>query len=213
MSQKSYDDSFIADALPAFISEAQEQTDALEQLLLQLEGAPDDRELLDALFRCAHTVKGSAGIFGLDGVVSFTHHVETLLDLLRDGSLGLTPDLSTLLLQSNDQIRLLVAAAAQAPDQPSDSAETAEARAVIVQRLQAASGIAAEPAPTRDWRRHQQPAVLACVGAVRGRHLPQRHGPSGDSQLRARPGPHRTAGLRCGSRVAAAESGPRELQP
>jgi hypothetical protein len=39
---------------------------AIEQLLLQLEDDPDDRELLDALFRCAHTVKGSAGIFGLD---------------------------------------------------------------------------------------------------------------------------------------------------
>ncbi len=148
MSQKAYDDSFIVEALPAFISEAQEQTDALEQLLLQLEDAPDDRELLDALFRCAHTVKGSAGIFGLGDVVSFTHHVETLLDLLRDGSLGLTPDLSTLLLQSNDQIRQLVAAAAQpAQHESPDSAAAELDRAALVQRLQTASGIAPEPAP------------------------------------------------------------------
>jgi hypothetical protein len=45
-----------------------------------LEEQPDDRELLDSLFSCAHTVKGSAGIFGLNKVVEFTHHVETLLD-------------------------------------------------------------------------------------------------------------------------------------
>ncbi|HNW65419.1 MAG TPA: Hpt domain-containing protein, partial [Piscinibacter sp.] len=64
---------FIADALPAFVSEGQEQIASIEQLLLQLEDTPDDRELLDALFRCAHTVKGSAGIFGLDAVVAFTH--------------------------------------------------------------------------------------------------------------------------------------------
>ncbi|HPG79675.1 MAG TPA: Hpt domain-containing protein, partial [Piscinibacter sp.] len=99
---------FIADALPAFVSEGQEQIASIEQLLLQLEDTPDDRELLDALFRCAHTVKGSAGIFGLDAVVAFTHHVETLLDCLREGELALTPEISTLLLQCNDQIRQLI---------------------------------------------------------------------------------------------------------
>ncbi len=68
--QQDLDNSFIAEALPAFISEAQEQLEMLEQLLLQLEDAPQDSELLGALFRCAHTVKGSAGIFGLDEVVA-----------------------------------------------------------------------------------------------------------------------------------------------
>ncbi|MBT9608546.1 MAG: chemotaxis protein CheA [Aquabacterium sp.] len=105
------DQSFIAEALPAFISEAQEQIEQVEQLLLQLEDAPDDAELLNALFRCAHTVKGSAGVFGLDAVVAFTHHVESLLDGLREGRQHLTPAMSTLLLQCNDQIRLLVDAA------------------------------------------------------------------------------------------------------
>jgi two-component system chemotaxis sensor kinase CheA len=133
------DFSFIADALPAFISEAQEQIEALEQLLLQLEDAPADRELLDALFRCAHTVKGSAGIFGLDAVVAFTHHVETLLDRLRGGQLTLTPALSTLLLQCNDQIRHLVGAA-QSPQDDDDDGDAAAARAALVAQLQQASG-------------------------------------------------------------------------
>jgi len=105
------DQSFIAEALPAFISEAQEQIEQVEQLLLQLEDAPDDAELLNALFRCAHTVKGSAGVFGLEAVVAFTHHVESLLDGLREGRQHLTPAMSTLLLQCNDQIRVLVDAA------------------------------------------------------------------------------------------------------
>jgi two-component system chemotaxis sensor kinase CheA len=140
-----YDADFIAQALPAFISEAQEQSEALEQLLLQLEDAPDDRELLDALFRCAHTVKGSAGIFGLDRVVAFTHHVETLLDRLREGQLSLTPALGTLLLQSNDQLRALVAAA---QDPRSESSEAIQARETLVARLKAASeGAPGAPAP------------------------------------------------------------------
>ena len=66
MSAQDADQSFIAEALPAFISEAGEQLEMLEQLLLQLEDEPDSQDLLGALFRCAHTVKGSAGIFGLD---------------------------------------------------------------------------------------------------------------------------------------------------
>ena len=137
MSRPQSDESFIVEALPAFISEANEQIEVLEQLLLQLEGAPDDRELLDALFRCAHTLKGSAGVFGLDAVVGFTHHVETLLEHLRTGSLRLTPALSTLLLQANDQVRGLVDAAQSGH---ADTAEFAADRAAIVARLQAASG-------------------------------------------------------------------------
>ena len=126
--------SFIQQALPAFISEAQEQIEAVEQLLLQLEDAPEDAELLNALFRCAHTVKGSAGIFGLDRVVAFTHHVETLLDQLREGQLRLTPAMSTLLLQCNDQIRTLVAQARDAA--VDEDAQAVTAREALVQRLQ-----------------------------------------------------------------------------
>ncbi len=135
MKNADMDTSFIADALPAFLSEAREQVELIEQLLLQLEDTPEDRELLDALFRCAHTVKGSAGIFGLDAVVGFTHHVETLLDRLREGALKLTPALSTLLLQCNDQILALVDGA-QNP-QAAEDAAAAGLRNALVAQLQA----------------------------------------------------------------------------
>jgi two-component system, chemotaxis family, sensor kinase CheA len=125
---------FIAQAMPAFISEAAEQIEAIETLLLELEEQPDNRELLDSLFRCAHTVKGSAGIFGLNRVVEFTHHVETLLDKMRDGDIALNPDISTLLLQCNDQIKFLVDTAA---DETADTAEQKEMRADLVVRLRA----------------------------------------------------------------------------
>lgn len=136
----STDFDFIAEALPAFLSEAEEQVQNLEALLLQLEDQPGDAELLNALFRCAHTVKGSAGLFGLDAVVDFTHHVETLLQKLREGQVLLTPPLSTLLLRCNDEIRGLVAEAAAGSPHPTDSARAAE-RAAIVAELQAAAGV------------------------------------------------------------------------
>ena len=147
---------FIAQAMPAFISEAAEQIEAIETLLLELEEQPDNRELLDSLFRCAHTVKGSAGIFGLNRVVEFTHHVETLLDKMRDGDIALTPDISTLLLQCNDQIKFLVDTAA---DESADTAEQKDSRADLVIRLRAltdgkapvpAKAAAAASAPAAD---------------------------------------------------------------
>jgi two-component system chemotaxis sensor kinase CheA len=134
------DDGIIAELIPAFIEEANELIASLEQLLLQLEDTPDDRDLLDALFRCAHTIKGSAGVFGLDRIVAFTHHVETLLSQVRDGQVKLTPALGTLLLQSNDAIRSLVAAA---QGDQTDTAEAEQARESLVKRLREATNLTA----------------------------------------------------------------------
>jgi two-component system chemotaxis sensor kinase CheA len=129
------DTRLFAEVLPAFVSEALEQIAGIEQLLLQLETVPDDANLLDALFHCAHTVKASAGLFGLEAVVAFTQHVETLLDRLREGHLRLTPELSTLLLGCNDQIRGLVDAAAGRRED-----DRGEAREALIERLRAAAG-------------------------------------------------------------------------
>ena len=205
-----FDDSFIAAAMPAFVSEAQEQLAMLEQLLLQLEDAPDDRELLDALFRCAHTVKGSAGIFGLDRVVGFTHHVETLLDEVREGKVALTPTLSTLLLQCKDEIALLVEDASQPRRRHAarGPASRAARRAPSGSGRQRASG--RRRAARRACRR--RPPV-APDRAVRQRDLPQRHGPAGGAELPARARRDRRAALRPRRRALARRSGCGELPP
>jgi two-component system, chemotaxis family, sensor kinase CheA len=140
MNKAATGDDLIAELLPAFIEEAREQIAAFEHLLLELEDAPRDPDLLDALFRCAHTIKGSAGVFGIDRVVEFTHHVEGLLDRLREGQLALTPAMSTLLLECNDAIRELVATVHE-PD-PEAAVQT---RAALVGRLQAVSAQGTQP--------------------------------------------------------------------
>lgn len=149
------DRDFIAQAMPAFISEAVEQIEAIEGLLLELEEQPDNRELLDSLFRCAHTVKGSAGIFGLHRVVEFTHHVETLLDKMRDGAVAFTPDINTLLLQCNDQIKFLVDTAL---DEDADTADQKDLRADLIVQLNALSCDPVAPAASAPA------APLAAVG-------------------------------------------------
>ena len=157
MKNKNFDNSFIMEALPAFISEAQEQVVMLEQLLLKIEETPHDKELLGALFRCAHTVKGSAGIFGLDAIVAFTHHVETLLDHLREGDIIFTPPLGTLLLECNDQIRALIDVA-QEPN--AEATDASEIRAALVERLKSASAISTDKpvtSPTPDDASAEEP--------------------------------------------------------
>jgi len=95
-------------ALQIFIAEGRELLEQMEQSLLALETTPGDRELLDAVFRAAHTIKGSAGVFGFDSIVRFTHHVETVLDKVRGGQLDLDADLSALLLVCGDHIATLI---------------------------------------------------------------------------------------------------------
>ena len=157
------DRDFIAQAMPAFISEAAEQIEAIESLLLELEEQPDNRDLLDNLFRCAHTVKGSAGIFGLNRVVEFTHHVETLLDKMRDGDIALTPDINTLLLQCNDQIKFLVDTAL---DEDADTPDQKDLRADLIVQLAALSTDGAAPAASPAAAVVPEPANAAGGSAV-----------------------------------------------
>jgi two-component system, chemotaxis family, sensor kinase CheA len=95
-------------ALATYINECRELLEEMEMLLLSLEQRDDKTESLNAIFRAAHTIKGSAGLFGLNDIVDFTHVVETVLDQLRDGTIEVTSDLIGVLLGCSDHIGLLV---------------------------------------------------------------------------------------------------------
>ena len=66
-----------------YLVESTEHIASMESGLLQLRSAPADVELLNSIFRSAHTIKGGAGSFGMTSLVRFTHHLEHLLDRLR----------------------------------------------------------------------------------------------------------------------------------
>lgn len=65
----------------------------VEDGLLALEQNPEDLDLLNKIFRSAHSIKGTSGMFGFNAVAQFTHKMETLLDLLRNGQKVVTPRL------------------------------------------------------------------------------------------------------------------------
>lgn len=129
-------------ALQTYIAESRGLLQEMEQALLGLEHAPEDAELIGAMFRAAHTIKGSAGLFGLDPVVAFTHVVESLLDRLRDGALAASEALIGSLLGCCDHIGTLIDRVAEAgepltPDQQLHGE----------QLLRALRGYMGEPAP------------------------------------------------------------------
>lgn len=92
--------------LPSFFEESFEGIEIMESTLLTLEG--DDKEAIDSIFRAAHSIKGGAGTFGLSQVSEFTHHVETLLDELRDGRRQYAESDKELLLNATDVIKALL---------------------------------------------------------------------------------------------------------
>jgi two-component system chemotaxis sensor kinase CheA len=102
----------------AFFEESSEHLTTIEDGLLQLEQRPDDLDLLNRIFRAAHSIKGNSGMFGFTAVGQFTHKMETLLDQLRNGKFSVTPDITDILLRSTDQLKILIEAArgGAAPD-------------------------------------------------------------------------------------------------
>jgi two-component system chemotaxis sensor kinase CheA len=92
----------------AFFEEAAEHLAVVEEGLLQLEQHPEDLDLLNKIFRSAHSIKGTSGMFGFSAVAQFTHKMETLLDLLRNGQTVVTPQIADLLLKSTDCLKALI---------------------------------------------------------------------------------------------------------
>ena len=95
----------------AFFEESAEHLTIVEDGLLQLEQHPEDLDLLNKIFRSAHSIKGTSGMFGFTAVAQFTHKMETLLDLLRNGQKVVTPQIADLLLKSTDCLKMLIDAA------------------------------------------------------------------------------------------------------
>jgi two-component system chemotaxis sensor kinase CheA len=91
-----------------FIAESRELLRAMETALLQLEEAPQDIELINAVFRAAHTIKGSSGAINFEAIVEFTHAMESVLQLIRSGDIIIDSPLIALLLRCGDHLSTLL---------------------------------------------------------------------------------------------------------
>ncbi len=96
------------DPVAVFRMEAAECLEAIEAGLLDLTHRLDDKDLVDAVFRGLHTLKGSGSMFGFDALAAFTHHCETAFDRVRKGEVPATAELVAAVLAAQDHMRALV---------------------------------------------------------------------------------------------------------
>jgi two-component system chemotaxis sensor kinase CheA len=113
------------DLIQAFTEEAAELLEGFEQGLLDLERTPGDAEVLNRIFRAAHTIKGNSAMLGFTGVAQFTHTLEDVLDRMRKGKLQVTVDGMNLLLRSLDMLKSKLATLHR-PEEAPDSTRLAE---------------------------------------------------------------------------------------
>lgn len=147
-----------------FLVEAEDLLQKVETAVLELESHPDDPELINRLFRAFHTIKGSGAMFGFEAVANFTHHVESALDLVREGHLHITPRLVSLILRAKDHLQTLLKAGScgQAGDMDCDHGLAEEFAALT----------AVENAPSPESATGSQPASAGIETTYRIRFRP-----------------------------------------
>lgn len=128
-----------------FFEESREGLDAMEAGLLALESGQQDPEIINSVFRAAHSIKGGAGTFGFDAIAALTHVLETLLDELRAGKRALEATAVDAMLSSVDVLRALLREAehGQPADPQAVAAIKARLEAVLSGQTAAASPVAA----------------------------------------------------------------------
>ena len=133
-----------------FFEEAGENLENMEQLLLELDIESADDEELNAIFRCAHSIKGGAATFGFSDVAELTHQMETLLDKLRRHELTPTAPMVDVLLQSGDALKAMLG---RHQGSGADAIDTSELlvniRAMVSGQAPVAAVAAPKPAPVQ----------------------------------------------------------------
>ena len=148
-----------------FLIEAFELIEQIDHDLVELESNPEDLELLNRIFRVAHTVKGSSSFLNFDVLTELTHHMEDVLNKARKGELKITPDIMDVVLESVDMMKGLLESIR---DNGSDAAAGIDIKNICVRLTQisegeapsaAAEAPAAAPAP--EPVKEPEPAVPA----------------------------------------------------
>jgi len=137
--------------LQDFLVESFELVEKLDEDLVELENNPEDLELLNGIFRVAHTVKGASSFLNFDVLTHLTHHMEDVLNKARHGDLIITPDVMDVVLESIDLMKALLETIR---DTSTDAGIDVSACVVKLDKITGGSGdvktpvvVAAEPTP------------------------------------------------------------------
>lgn len=154
-----------------FLVETDELLNSLDTNLVKLETAPGDLNLLNEIFRAAHTIKGTSSFLGFDQVTELTHKMEDVLNKLRKAELTVTPEMMDLLLESLDLLKVLVSYVHERSSERLDLSQII-ARLIAIQSGEAppaaaAASVASAPDPAKDEQDDFDAAIAAAVAAAR----------------------------------------------
>jgi two-component system chemotaxis sensor kinase CheA len=106
------------DLIVEFLTETNESLGALDLDMVRLEQNPNDKELISSIFRLMHTIKGTCGFLGLPRLETVAHRAENVMGRFRDGDLLVTPEYVTLIFESFDRIKMIVAGLEETGSEP-----------------------------------------------------------------------------------------------
>lgn len=133
-----------------FVEEALDLINELETVLLRIEPGTEDKEHIEHIFRIMHTLKGNSKMFGFDLIDQYTHQLETIYDLIRNGRMSVTEKLMDLTLASVDHLRNLL------DDETSNRKDVQETHKELLSRIK--SVIEGKEEPVKAVVAEQQPA-------------------------------------------------------
>jgi two-component system, chemotaxis family, sensor kinase CheA len=161
----------------AFFEESFEALDSMEAALLKLDIGDPDPELVNTIFRVAHSIKGGSATFGFSEIASFTHSLETLLDELRGSRMQVTVAISDLLLKSVDVMREMLRSVHT--KQPLNAQRVADLQFDLELVIAQKPSIAPAPAPMLTHPTpHAQPSAPTSGNAAAGTHTAQAVAPA-----------------------------------
>ncbi|MDL0080186.1 hybrid sensor histidine kinase/response regulator [Helicobacter zhangjianzhongii] len=131
-----------------FLIEAFEMVDQLDQDLVELESNPEDLELLNRIFRVAHTIKGSSSFLNFDILTSLTHNMEDVLNKARRDELKITPDVMDVVLLSIDLMKALLQAIRDSGTDANSGIDISDAVTKLQAISQGSSPVAEAPEPS-----------------------------------------------------------------
>jgi len=171
----------------SFIVETREIFEDLEHDLLQLEKTPDDRQLVDKIFRAVHTVKGTSGFLSLEQLSLLAHHFEDVLNRLRKGTLAFEPAMMDVLFDAFDLMKQLLQQVETRKLQPLPIGAAIERLQAIAEGKPAPARSESAPAAPTPEARTTPPATAPSSETVDSpRSTPTASAPSGNGQAARR---------------------------
>jgi two-component system, chemotaxis family, sensor kinase CheA len=162
------------DVIREFLVESHENLSRLDQELVELEKRPRDTALLASIFRTIHTIKGTCGFFAFSTLERITHEAESLLSQLRDGKRELTPSLISLILETVDATRKMLASIEESGGEGPDRFEEITERLRVA--VQSPAGPASLPSPGPSVPPLSEPEVGSGGGEAADKVKPEENG-------------------------------------